>query len=310
MLSAVVPCYNEELVLDALLKRLIPVLETCGDSYEVVLVDDGSRDRTWECMLALQMQLPTLRCVKLSRNFGHQQALSAGLDLARGDFVLVLDADLQDPPELLPRMLELAREGYDVVYGQRQERLGETAFKRQSASAFYRLMNRLVERPIPEDSGDFRLLSRRALEALKALPEYHRFLRGMVSWIGFRQVALPYRREARHAGQTKYPLRKMLAFATDAVTSFSVVPLRIASWVGVMTAGVGGLLLLYSLYSWYYLNAVPGWASVICAVSLLSSVQLLVLGVIGEYLGRLYEQSKHRPIYFIEELRESIETAA
>ena len=310
MLSAVIPCYNEALVLDALLDRLIPVLENCDSPYEVVLVDDGSSDPTWDRMLTLQGQFPCLRCVKLSRNFGHQQALSAGLDLARGDFVVVLDADLQDPPEVVPQMLELARQGYDVVYGQRQGRLGETAFKRQSASAFYRLMNRLVERPMPEDSGDFRLLSRRALEALKALPEYHRFLRGMVSWIGFRQVALPYRREARHAGQTKYPLGKMFAFATDAITSFSVVPLRIASWIGVMTAGMGALLLLYSLYSYFYLNAVPGWASVICAISLLSSVQLLVLGVMGEYLGRLYEQSKHRPIYFIEELRESTVTAA
>jgi dolichol-phosphate mannosyltransferase len=214
---------------------------------------------------------------------------------------VILDADLQDPPELMPEMLRLAQHGYDVVYGQRIERQGEGAFKRGTASLFYRMMNLLVERPIPQDAGDFRLVSRRALDMLKGMPEYHRFLRGMIAWIGLPQVALPYVRQARVAGVSKYPLHQMLAFALDAVTGFSTKPLTLASWAGLFSALVGIGLLIFTIYSWYFLEAVPGWASIISAIAIFSSAQLLVLGLIGEYLGRLYEQSKNRPLYLIEE---------
>lgn len=301
-LSVVIPCHNEELVLDELHKRLSPVLLQTGLSHEIVLVDDGSTDSTWSTMCRLNDAHPNYVCIRLTRNFGHQRALSAGLDLCRGERILILDADLQDPPELLPAMLVRMDEGYDVVYGQRTERQGETSLKRHSAGIFYRLMNQLAERPIPQDAGDFRLLSRRALDMLKSMPEYHRFIRGMVSWIGLRQTAFTYVRKPRFAGTTKYPYRRMLGFAVDAITSFSIKPLTLASWLGVMSALVGMMVFLYALYSWWWLDAVPGWTSTIGALAVFQSIQLLVLGVMGEYLGRLYEQSKGRPLYLIEDV--------
>lgn len=301
-LSVVIPCHNEQPVLAELHCRLSSVLQSTGLSYEIVLVDDGSTDATWTEMQRLSATDPTYVCVKLSRNFGHQRALTAGLDLCQGEKVLILDADLQDPPELLPAMLARMDEGYDVVYGQRLEREGEGSFKRYSASLFYRLMNRLAERPIPQDAGDFRLMSRRALQMLKSMPEYHRFVRGMVSWIGLRQSPISYVRKPRFAGSTKYPLRRMLAFALDAITGFSVKPLTVASWLGLLSALIAVGVLLFAIYSWWKLDAVPGWTSTIGALAAFQSVQLLVLGVIGEYLGRLYEESKRRPLYLIEQI--------
>lgn len=304
--SVVAPCFNEEAVLPEFVRR---VLETCrglGEPFEVVLVNDGSRDGTWRRMRELSAANRELVCVNLSRNHGHQLALTAGLSMARGERVLVIDADLQDPPELLPRMMALMDEADadgrrpEVVYAVRTAREGETAFKRATAAAFYRLIQRLTDVPIPADTGDFRLLSRRALEVLLAMPERHRFVRGMVSWIGFRQVPVEYKRDPRLAGETHYTLRKMLRFAVDAVTSFSIRPLTFARTLGLVTAGLALVLFVYSIVSWLVFQTAPGWTSIMAGVALLGGVQLLVLGIIGEYLGRLYDQSKGRPLFIIE----------
>lgn len=301
-LSVVVPCYNEEESVHALYNELTRVCQHLPLSYEIVLVDDGSRDRTWELISEFSRSDPSLVGLKLTRNFGHAYALSAGLDFCRGERILIIDADLQDPPELLPEMMALMDEGHDVVYGQRVARQGETLFKKATASLYYRLVNSLVERPIPPDTGDFRLMSRRALEMLKKLPESHRFVRGLVNWIGLKQVALPYARQPRAAGTTKYPFRKMLRFAWDGVTALSIRPLTLATWMGLASAGFGSLVLIYTLIGYLRGHVVVGWTSLIGVVSIFSSVQLIVLGVIGEYLGRLYEQAKGRPLYLIDEI--------
>jgi len=303
-LSVVVPCFDEEESLAELYRRVSVVCrETVGDDWELVLVNDGSRDRTWPMMTALAADDGRVVAVDLSRNHGHQLALSAGLALARGDRVLVLDADLQDPPELLGAMMRTMDDGADVVYGQRRRRDGETAFKRATAAGFYRLLNRLVDVQIPPDTGDFRLMSRRVVDALTAMPESHRYVRGLVSWLGFHQVALPYDRHERFAGRTKYPLRRMLGFAVDAVTSFSTVPLRIASILGLGCAALALVLLAYAVASWAVGDAVPGWTSVIGVVLVLGSIQLVVAGIMGEYLGRLYLESKRRPLFVVREVR-------
>jgi dolichol-phosphate mannosyltransferase len=304
-ISVVAPCYNEAAGLEEFHARLRKVLDELGASAEIVLVDDGSSDATWEVMTRLAEQDSQLRLVKLSRNHGHQLALSAGLSITRGQRILVIDADLQDPPEALPEMLDIMRDkGADVVYGQRRHRDGETAFKKTSASLFYRIINRLSDTEIPVDTGDFRLLSRRALDVLNAMPERHRFIRGMVSWIGFTQVPYLYDRDPRFAGETKYPLSKMVRLATDAVTSFSTKPLRLAMFLGFLMAMVGLGLLVYVLVSLLFYQVVSGWASLLATVAILGSMQLFVLGVMGWYLGRLYEQSQGRPLFVIEEVRE------
>ncbi|HEU4650738.1 MAG TPA: glycosyltransferase family 2 protein, partial [Croceibacterium sp.] len=258
-LSVVVPVFNEEAGLDALLARVTPVCEAAfGSSYEIVLVDDGSTDRSWSIIAARSTSIAQVTGIKLSRNYGHQLALTAGLQRARGDYVFVLDADLQDPPELLPEMLAKLRQGYDVAYGQRVARAGETAFKKASASLFYRALDGLVDVDIPRDTGDFRLMTRRVAAQLNAMPERYRFVRGMVGWIGFNQIAVPYHRDARFTGETHYPLRKMIRFAIDAITSFSVVPLRFASLLG-MAFGVLGLLALgWVCLSWLSGGTVTG----------------------------------------------------
>ena len=303
-LSVVVPCYDEEASLPALYNRLTRVCaETAGDDYEIVLVSDGSRDRTWPMIALLAESDRHVVGVNLSRNHGHQIALTAGLSICRGARVLVIDADLQDPPELLPEMLRLMDAGADVVYGQRIERQGESPFKRWSASLFYRLLGALAEIEMPMDTGDFRLISRRTVDVLNAMPEQHRFVRGMVSWIGFTQVALPYRREARANGTTKYPLSRMLAFATDAITAFSVRPLRISSGLAVLFALCGLVVMGYAIYSWRAGVAVAGWTSLMCVVLIMGSAQLFVLGIFGEYLGRLAVESKRRPLYVVKEIR-------
>lgn len=299
-LSVVVPCFDEEAVLDELHRRLTGVLEPTGLSYEILLVDDGSRDGSAAKMRALRAKDPRVAILGLSRNFGHQLALTAGLDHARGDAVVVIDADLQDPPEVIPQMVDLWRSGIDVVYGQRIAREGESAFKRATASGFYRLMRRLTSVDLPVDAGDFRLMSRRVVEAMKRLPEHHRFVRGMVAWVGFPQAPLPYERAARFAGETKYPLRRMLRFALDAAVSFSFLPLRLATLAGfAISAGC----FLYAGYAiWAKLaNDVdlPGWASLMVAVMFLGGVQLICLGIIGEYIGRVYEEVKRRPLYLV-----------
>ncbi|HEX8322681.1 MAG TPA: glycosyltransferase family 2 protein [Tepidisphaeraceae bacterium] len=299
-LSVVVPCFNESESLHETYRRLTAACVATGWPYELLLVDDGSTDATWPLMKDLAGTDPHVRSIKLSRNHGHQLALSAGLTQATGDRILIIDADLQDPPELMSEMMKLMDDGADVVYGQRATRDGETWFKVRTASAFYALVNRLSEVKIPRETGDFRMISRRVLNVLLEMPERHRFIRGMIAWIGFKQVPLRYERRARFAGQTKYPLKKMMRFAADAVTGFSIKPLQFASVVGLAFAGLGLILVGFSVVSWLFFRAVPGWASTLAAVSVIGSVQLFMLGIIGEYLGRLYEQSKGRPLFTID----------
>jgi dolichol-phosphate mannosyltransferase len=302
-LSVVVPCYNEEGNVETLHRRVSAACrEAVGEAYEIVLVNDGSRDATWPAIAARQALDPKLVAVDLSRNHGHQLALSAGLSVARGDKVLILDADLQDPPELLGAMLALMAEGHDVVYGLRVQRKGETVFKRWSSKLFYRVLRYLSDVPMPLDAGDFRLISRRVVDLLLTMPEQGRFLRGMIAWTGFSQVALPYTREPRLAGKSNYPLLRMIAFSMDAITAFSIRPLRIAVLLGASFGACGLLLLGYTFFSWATGAAVSGWTSLMAAVLLLGSAQLTVLGIIGEYVGRLVLESKGRPLFIIREV--------
>ncbi|NNM78227.1 glycosyltransferase family 2 protein [Sphingomonas sp. ID1715] len=304
-LSIVVPCFNEEACLPELHRRLSEAArETVGASHEIVLVNDGSRDSTWQVMQALAASDPHLVAINLSRNHGHQLALTAGLDLAVGERILIIDADLQDPPELLPAMMrEMDLAGADVVYGVRRSREGETAFKRGTAKLFYRLLSHATDTEIPVDTGDFRLISRRALDVFLAMPEQARFIRGMVAWLGFRQVPLPYDRDERFAGTTNYPLHKMLRFALDALTSFSSTPLKLASHAGLLLSFGSLLLIVYIFAGWLSGRAVEGWTSLMLVVVALGAVQMFVLGVMGEYLGRLYSQAKQRPLYVVADIR-------
>jgi dolichol-phosphate mannosyltransferase len=303
-LSIVVPCFNEEACLNALYERLTAAARAAvGADYEIVLVDDGSRDRSWSMMRGLAERDVHVVAVNLSRNHGHQLALTAGLDLCRGDKILIIDADLQDPPELLPDMLETMRaEQADVVYGVRKSRRGDTAFKRATAHGFYRLLSRATDVDIPVDAGDFRLMSRRALDALLAMPEQARFIRGMVAWIGFRQVAFVYDRQERFAGETKYPLKKMMRFALDALTGFSSAPLKLASYVGLALSLGSVILVLYIAYAWAGGKNVPGWTSLMLVVLIVGAVQMFVLALMGEYIGRLYNEAKGRPLYIVQEV--------
>jgi dolichol-phosphate mannosyltransferase len=304
LLSVVVPVYNEVETVPELHRRLSAVMAPLGP-YELVLVDDGSSDGSWQAMEQLAREDAHIRLVRLSRNFGHQIALSAGLDRARGDAVVSMDGDLQDPPEVIPDLVAKWHEGYDVVYGVRAARKGETRFKLATASLFYKTINRLSTVEIPEQAGDFRLLSRRALDALLAMPERARFLRGMSSWIGFRQAGVRYERDPRHAGSTKYPLRRMVRFAADAVTSFSTAPIRI-----VVTLGFGAVLVCLLALAWtLYLRlftdeTIQGWTSVIVIVLFLGGVQLISLGIIGQYVGRVFDEVKNRPLYVVAEIVE------
>ena len=302
-LSAVVPCFNEEGSLGALYSRLSVACQTnAEDDYEIVLVDDGSHDGTWPQMEDLARRDRHIVAVRLTRNHGHQLALSAGLEVCRGARILIIDADLQDPPELLSEMMALMDAGAHVVYGRRSERRGETWFKRVSAAAFYRVLRRLVDIDIPLDTGDFRLMSRKALDLFRQMPEQHRFVRGMVAWIGLEQVPLLYERDERFSGETKYPFKKMVRLGIDAVTGFSTKPLRIASYLGFVFALLALLGISYTLYSWFFFETVTGWASVMTVVLVLGSVQLLVLGVLGEYLGRMFMEAKRRPIFMIDKV--------
>jgi dolichol-phosphate mannosyltransferase len=303
-LSIVVPCFNEEACLPALHERLGKAARAAaGEDYEIVLVNDGSRDASWEIMQKLAASDARLIAVNLSRNHGHQLALTAGLDLCRGDTILIIDADLQDPPELLPDMMSTMRsEQADVVYGVRRSRAGETAFKRATAHGFYRLLSRATDVDIPLDAGDFRLMSRRALDALLAMPEQARFIRGMVAWIGFKQVAFVYDRQERFAGETKYPLSKMMRFALDALTGFSSAPLKLASHFGLFLSLGSVALILYIAYAWADGKNVPGWTSLMLIVVILGAVQMFVLALLGEYIGRLYNEAKGRPLYIVQEV--------
>jgi dolichol-phosphate mannosyltransferase len=303
-LSVVAPCYNEEQCLPEFHRRVQAAASAAvGDDYEIVLINDGSRDRTWELICKLAAEDPHIVAVNLSRNYGHQLALTAGLQCCAGARILIIDSDLQDPPELLGEMMQRMDDGADVVYGLRRQRDGETLFKRTSARLFYRLLRRMVDVDIPADTGDFRLMSRRVLDELNAMPEHYRFIRGLVSWIGFRQEPLEYDRDPRFAGTTHYPLLKMLRFAVDAITGFSVTPLRTAAWLGVALGLCSFLMLIYTLGSWVLGRTIDGWTSLTTIVLVIGATQLLTLGVIGEYLGRLYLEVKRRPLYIIESVR-------
>ena len=300
-LSVVIPCYNEEACLPELHRRVAAAAHGCfGDDHEIVLINDGSRDRTWPIMQELAAGDPRLVCINLARNHGHQLALTAGLDLCRGALILIIDADLQDPPELLPDMLKtMADEAADVVYGLRISREGESLAKMVTAGLFYRVLDRLTDISIPLDTGDFRLMTRRALDVLLAMPEQARFVRGMVAWIGFRQAPFPYARAQRLAGVTNYPFTKMLSLAFDAITGFSTAPLRFASHAGLWLVGLLLLVAAYILIQWLGGHTVEGWTSLSLLVIGLGAAQMLVLGVIGEYLGRVYVEAKRRPLYIV-----------
>lgn len=301
--SVVVPCFNEEEVFPHIVERLSKACSCAvGDDYEVILVNDGSDDNTWSLISAAVRKNKRIVGVNLARNHGHQLALSAGLSLCRGQRVLIIDADLQDPPELLTDMMALMNEGYDVVYGQRESREGETWLKRLTAAAFYRLLQRSTSIQIPVDTGDFRLINRRILERLQAMPEQHRFVRGLVSWLGGKQVAFPYKRDPRFAGKTKYTTGKMIGFAIDAITGFSITPLRLAIYMGLLSVILALVLGIYVLYSWLVLGALQGWTSLMVIVLTFGGMQLFALAVIGEYIGRTYIQTKGRPLFLINEV--------
>jgi polyisoprenyl-phosphate glycosyltransferase len=301
LLSVVAPVYNEEQLIELFVQRTIAALAGCA--FELVLVDDGSTDATPQLLDRLADQDPRVRVIHLSRNFGHQAALTAGLEHAIGDVVAMIDADLQDPPELIPTMIEQWQQGSDVVYAVRRQREGETAFKLATASWFYKLFDKLAQVDLEPNSGDFRLLDRAALNALLAMTERSRFLRGMTVWVGFTQTAVPYERDARHAGETKYTLRKMLRFSLDAIASFSHLPLQLATYVGIVSAGVAFIAIPVVIGLRLVDSYLPGFGSLTIAILLLGGIQLIALGVIGEYVGRIYDEVKHRPLYIVREER-------
>lgn len=304
-LSIVVPCMNEEEGIPALVQRLQAAIAPWAAQAEIILVDDGSTDETWKAIQNAKETCPQLVGLRLSANRGHQIALTAGLEAAQGERIMMLDADLQDPPELLTDMMFMMDRGYDVVYGRRKERKGETVFKRATAFAFYRLLNIMSDVNIPHDTGDFRLVSRAVLDAVLEMPETARFMRGMFAWAGFKQVGIEYIRDSRTTGETKYPLRKMIRFSVDALTSFSTKPLKLATRLAFLSLAVAGLMAVYVFGSLILFQTAPGWASVVLAISFFSGVQLLTLGILGEYVGRLYIEAKNRPLYFVSEQTEA-----
>lgn len=301
--SFIIPVYNEEEALPELRKRISEIVGQMDGDAEVILVDDGSRDRSYELMLRINGEDSRFKIVHFARNFGHQLAISAGMDLCRGQAIVIMDADLQDPPEVVLEMARRWREGYEVVYGVRQEREGETWFKRLTAAAFYRMLRNVTDLDVPADVGDFRLVDRKALDAFKTLREKHRYVRGMFSWIGFKQIGVPYKRSARFAGTTKYPLRKMVKLAVDGIVSFSLAPLRLALKTGFTLAGLAflaGVTAIVTKLTGGFV--VPGWVSLMVVECFMGGLILLVLGVMGEYVGRIYEEVKERPLYLVRDL--------
>ncbi len=301
--SVVAPIYNERDNLPELYRRVKAVMEGLGEPWELVLVDDGSTDGSTELMRQLREQDPEhVRPVIFARNFGHQIAVTAGMDYARGDAVILIDADLQDPPEVIPDLVAQWRAGYQVVYAVRAEREGETWFKKATAALFYRLIYRITDVKIPLDTGDFRLMDRKVVDVLRQMPEHHRFIRGMVSWVGFRQIGVPYKRAPRFAGETKYPLKKMVKFALDAITGFSYLPLQLATYMGFASAGLAIVAIpVVVILRLTGSQAFYGQASTLLAVLFLGGVQLISLGILGEYVGRLYDEAKGRPLYVVAE---------
>ncbi len=303
--SVVAPVFNEEALVEEFCARVHAVMEGLGEPWELVLVDDGSSDRSPALMDALYQQDPEhIVVLHFARNFGHQLAITAGMDHARGDAVTVIDSDLQDPPEVIRDLIAKWREGYEVIYAVRAEREGETWFKLFTADLFYKLIQALTDVKIPMEAGDFRLLDRKVIEVLRGMREGHRFVRAMVSWVGFKQVGVPYRRLARKAGETKYPFKKMFRLALDAIMGFSFIPLKLASWVGAI-ATVAGLILTLVLVTLRLSGSAPlaGQGLVTSLVLFMGGAQLLVLGILGEYVGRIYDEVRQRPLYIVSELK-------
>ncbi len=304
LLSVVVPCYNEHEVINETHKRLTAALESADLTFEILYVNDGSRDNTIDLLQEIADQDSRVRLLSFARNFGHQAAVTAGVDHSNGDAIVIIDADLQDPPHVIAEMFAKWREGYDVVYGQRAARQGESAFKLATAKLFYRSLNSISDVDIPLDVGDFRLIDRAVADVLSAMPERDRFLRGMIAWLGFKQYALSYNREARFAGETKYPLKKMLGLAFNGVLSFSMAPLRFVIGLGLFFVAIAFVGAIYSVALRLLTdNWVSGWTLLFLSVMMMGGVQLVVLGAIGEYVGRIYMESKKRPLYIIKEAR-------
>lgn len=302
VISVVVPVYNEEAVIHESYSRLKVVLDGLHEPYELIFVNDGSRDATTAIIRGICVTDSTVRLIDFARNFGHQTAITAGMDYASGDAVIVIDADLQDPPEVIPEMIAKWREGFDVVYGQRAQRKGETIFKRFTSAAFYRVLQKLTDVDIPVDTGDFRLIDRKVCDALKQVKERNRYVRGIISWLGFRQTGVEFIREKRFAGETKYPLKKMLRFAFDAITSFSYKPLKLATYAGITVSLGGFAYLLVVLYLKLFTDStVTGWASMMAVNLFFNGVVLMMLGIMGEYIGRIYDEAKGRPLYVVRE---------
>ncbi|WP_315112848.1 glycosyltransferase family 2 protein [Clostridium intestinale] len=302
LISIVVPMYYEEKVADECYKRLKKVMNDNNINYEFIFVNDGSKDRTFEILNKIAEEDNNTKIISFSRNFGHQIAVTAGVDKAKGDAVVVIDADLQDPPELIPKMIDLWNEGYKVVYAKRKKRKGESFFKLFTAGMFYRILDKMTDIDIPLDTGDFRLMDRDVVNVLKTMKENNRFVRGMVSWVGFKQTPIEYERDERFAGETKYPLKKMIKFASDGIISFSAKPLKLMGSLGVFCVSISLIIFLYALIRKLTndVNVVSGWASIMTAVTFLGGVQLLSISVLGEYIGRIYDESKGRPLYIIE----------
>jgi len=300
--SIVVPLYNEEEVVQESYKRLKQVMEKADGPYEIIFINDGSKDATPQLVAQLVTAGPTLRFISFSRNFGHQPAITAGMDYAGGDAIIIIDADLQDPPEVMLEMMQKWRQGYDVVYGKRMRRKGETFFKKLTSTLYYRVLRSMTNVDIPVDVGDFRLIDRKVCNALKSMPEKNRYMRGMVSWVGFNQTAVEYVRDERFAGETKYPLRKMIKLAVDGITAFSYKPLKFATSIGFVVSSLSFLYLLFILFQKIFTNqAVVGWASTVAILLFSQGIVMMILGVMGEYIGRVFEESKNRPIYLVKE---------
>jgi dolichol-phosphate mannosyltransferase len=303
MHSVIVPVYNEEETIELFYDRITPVLRSISDQYEIIFVNDGSTDDSLSLLRGIVAKDPKVVAVSFSRNFGHQIAVSAGIDHARGHAVIVIDGDLQDPPELIPEMLAKWKEGYQVVYAQRKRRKGESLFKKITAFAFYRTLRAMTSTDIPLDTGDFRLMDRSVVEVLKNMRERSRFIRGMVAWVGFRQIGVEFERDERFSGKTKYHLSKMIRFALNGIFSFSDKPLKIASYIGLFTSFIGMLMIIWGLYSKIFRpeTTIAGWASVFVAVLFFGGIQLFTIGIIGEYISRIYDESKARPLYVVGE---------
>lgn len=301
LLSIIVPCFNEEEVIEETYRRITGIYPKLGMDVELIFVNDGSKDKTMQKLTEFTHLSPDVKVLSFSRNFGHQRAITAGMDYSSGDAVIVIDADLQDPVEVIVQMVEKWREGYEVVYGKRIGRKGESAFKKATAKIFYRLLNRLSEAQIPTDVGDFRLIDRKVCDTLKRMPERSRYVRGLVAWLGFKTAFVEYVREPRFAGKTKYPLARMLKLASDGVISFSYKPLKIASFSGVLVSIISFIYLLYVLYAGLFTdNTISGWTSTMAVLLFMCGIILSVLGIIGEYIARIYEEVKARPIYVID----------